>query len=136
MLTLALAYIEANSTNNWDAGGLYIITIILDFMILGSVFLMNREQHLLSKVAEECSEIAQIAIKAQLFCFYSHYPDQPEITNLDHLIVEINDLLAVISMIDKDIVDKIQFGNDKQKAKMLKVEKYLELSQERGRTEV
>jgi NTP pyrophosphatase (non-canonical NTP hydrolase) len=92
---------------------------------------MTREEHLLIILAEECNEVAQRAAKALRFKLTDpdgKEPNQPY-TNKDRLILEINDLLAVIEMVfgEQDIVSQM-LKDDKKK----KVEKYLELSKKLG----
>jgi len=92
---------------------------------------MTREEHLLVILAEECNEVAQRVAKALRFKLVDpngSEPNQPY-TNKDRLILEINDLLAVIEMIfeDQDIVSTMLKNDKKQK-----VEKYLKLSKELG----
>jgi NTP pyrophosphatase (non-canonical NTP hydrolase) len=92
---------------------------------------MTREEHLLVILAEECNEVAQRASKALRFGLKDpdgSEPGQPY-TNKDRLILEINDLLAVIEMVfgEQDIVSQM-LKDDKKK----KVEKYLELSRKLG----
>lgn len=92
---------------------------------------MTREEHLLIILAEECNEVAQRAAKALRFKLNDPEgtePNQPY-TNKDRLILEINDLLAVIEMIfgEQDIISSM-LKDDKKK----KVEKYLELSKKLG----
>jgi hypothetical protein len=92
---------------------------------------MTREEHLLIILAEECNEVAQRAAKALRFGLKDpdgSEPGQPY-TNKDRLILEINDLLAVIEMVfgEQDIVSQM-LKNDKKD----KVKKYLELSKKLG----
>lgn len=96
---------------------------------------MNVEQFLLGKIAEEAGEIAKEALKAQQFGLESYHPDDPaRVTNRERLISELNDLLAVVTMLEPNIHDLIQPGNYAQRDKVLKVNRYLRLSQELGRT--
>lgn len=62
---------------------------------------MNRTQHLLSKLAEECSEVAQIAIKTALFGMDDVWPPF-NITNLKRIHAELNDIMAIIDMLNKE----------------------------------
>lgn len=97
--------------------------------------MMTREQYLLGKIAEEASEIAQIALKAQQFGFDSYHPARPADTNLKLLKAEVNDLLAVLLMLGEPIAPYIFFNNEAQQDKQRKVRKYYELSQRLGRVE-
>jgi len=93
---------------------------------------MTREEHLLTILMEECAEVTQRASKALRFGLTDPAgtePDQPY-TNKDRLLLEINDLQAVIEMV---------FGSEGRyyspmllQDKKEKVEKYLELSEKLG----
>lgn len=92
---------------------------------------MTKEEHLLIILAEECNEVAQRVAKALRFKLNDPEgmePNQPY-TNKDRLILEINDLLAVIEMVfeDEDIV-----SSTLKEYKKSKVKKYLELSKKLG----
>ena len=96
---------------------------------------MTREEHLLIILAEECNEVAQRAAKALRFGLKDpdgSEPGQPY-TNKDRLILEINDLSAVIEMVfgKQEIISQM-LKDDKKK----KVEKYLELSKKLGTLDV
>lgn len=59
---------------------------------------MNYREYLLSKLAEEASEIAQIAIKSQVFGFDSVDPRENGENNLEKLEKELLDLFAVLRL--------------------------------------
>lgn len=85
---------------------------------------MNQLQHLLVKLAEEGSEIAQIALKTAQFGPTETMPGQP-FDNFERCHQEIDDLFAVIEMLN----EQYQFGyapsRDRIDAKKAKVQKYL-----------
>ncbi|WP_151732542.1 hypothetical protein [Acinetobacter ursingii] len=56
---------------------------------------MTHEQFLLLKLAEEASEIAQIALKTAQFGMTEKHPDM-ELNNKERIHLELNDLLAVV----------------------------------------
>lgn len=56
---------------------------------------MTHEQFLLMKLAEEASEIAQIALKTAQFGMTEKHPDLP-LNNKERIHLELNDLLAVV----------------------------------------
>ena len=61
---------------------------------------MNYQQYLLTKLAEEASEVSQNALKACLFGYESKDPREINgQTNLEKLINEINDLMAVLYLL-------------------------------------
>jgi len=87
---------------------------------------MTKQDHLLTVLIEECSEVQKIACKALRFGLDDANPAS-KITNLDDLTHEINDLLAVIKLL------KIPEIAEKQARKHAKVAYWLEYSKERGR---
>ncbi len=62
---------------------------------------MAHEQHLLTKLAEEGSEISQIALKTVQFTMNEKREGQP-FTNKERIHQEINDLLGVIRILNRD----------------------------------
>ena len=73
---------------------------------------MNQLQHYLTKLAEECAEVAQIALKTQL-------------SNFERVHLELDDLWAMV----EELNDKFGFGytpnRERIEAKKAKVRKYL-----------
>lgn len=94
------------------------------------------EQHLLSKISEECGEVVQEVSKAMLHGLEDKKPKQ-ELTNKQKLENELCDLIAVARMcVDRGILDIDEiFNNDKMDIKITKVEKWLKYSQDNGNTE-
>lgn len=87
---------------------------------------MNRIEHLLGKIAEECAEIAQRAAKAQQFGLDEVEPKQ-DYNNAERINHEFNDLLGVMELVQKELygwqvgtVDRARI-----EAKKAKVEKFL-----------
>ena len=62
---------------------------------------MNRTEHLLSCLAEECAEVAQRVSKALRFGLDEVQPGQPH-TNAQRIGQEFNDLLAVVEMLEEE----------------------------------
>ncbi len=60
---------------------------------------MNLQQHLLGKLAEEGTEVGQIALKTQQFGFDEKCPGQP-FTNAERTHQEIDDLMAIVEMLN------------------------------------
>ena len=93
---------------------------------------MNKEQHLLCKLAEECAELGKDAIKASVFGMDDQWQDLP--SNRDAIINEFNDICGVMEMIfDTYINDLISYSGIKDKKE--KLERYMQYSRERGRLE-
>lgn len=60
---------------------------------------MNKLQHLLLKLSEECNEVGQIASKCMQFGLLERHPDLTE-NNKQRLHAELNDLFAIIEMLN------------------------------------
>lgn len=88
----------------------------------------NRQKHLLVIMMEECGEIVQGASKILRFGHNSYHPGSNE-TNEEHVLKEINDLLAVIEMTVgvpiEEVIDRELMAEKKER-----VEKYLEVSKQ------
>ncbi len=93
---------------------------------------MDREQHLLLKLMEECSELAQDAAKAIQFGAHKQCP--VGISNHAHMQREFNDVLAIIDMLNDDGMD---LHRDPKLIceKINKIEKYALRSEECGQLE-
>ena len=92
---------------------------------------MNRKEHLLTILSEECIEIAKEISKALRFGLEDHHPTQVG-TNSKKINDEYNDLLGVMQMLINEGHLKIEVDPLKIQAKMEKVEKYLKYSEEHG----
>lgn len=88
---------------------------------------MNRLEHLLFILAEECAEVAQRASKAARFGMDEVEPGQ-SLNNAQRLMVEVNDLYAALKMLDDEGVIYPNPDFDAIDAKIAKVEKFLEYS--------
>lgn len=98
--------------------------------------LMNREEHLLSIVAEECAEVAHSVSKAMRFGMVEVEPGQTE-TNASRIQSEYCDLMAAMQMLgecDKEIYKGWDTTRLEKhlKDKKAKVEKFLKYSAMRG----
>ena len=92
---------------------------------------MNYQQYLLIKLAEEASELAQIALKTAQFGLYSTCQTTNE-TNIQRVTAEYNDVIAIAEMINTEIYDNLERDTYLVDAKRQKVMKYLEYSKEAG----
>lgn len=90
---------------------------------------MNRREHLLVILGEECAEVIQDAAKALRFGLDEGR--DIEVTNAERLKTEVNQLLAVIEMLDEEGVD-LRDDFIVQRKKREKVEEYLEYSKQCG----
>ncbi|ENX00476.1 hypothetical protein F900_02147 [Acinetobacter modestus] len=95
---------------------------------------MTHEQFLLMKLAEEASEIAQIALKTAQFGMTEKHPDMA-LNNKERIHLELNDLLAVVD----ELNTWAKFGfKENYAAKINKIEKlnkYLGYSVSLGKVE-
>lgn len=95
---------------------------------------MTHEQFLLMKLAEEASEISQIALKTAQFGMTEKHPDMV-LNNKERIQVELNDLLAVVD--ELNTWAQFDFKED-YVAKITKIEKlntYLGYSIQLGKVE-
>lgn len=95
---------------------------------------MNRAEHLLSILAEECAEVAQRVSKVLRFGPEETEPGKPQ-TNADRVMAEYHDLQAAIAMLqDEGVLPVVRNGVVVERilAKRAKVEQYLAYSSECG----
>jgi hypothetical protein len=92
---------------------------------------MTEQEHLLVILAEECAEVSQRATKALRFGLTDPKGTEPQqpFDNQTRLLIEINDLLAVIDMLFEEMEYKSELL---QSSKKEKVKKYLKLSEKLG----
>lgn len=89
---------------------------------------MTREQFLLCKLAEEAAELAKEAMKTQQFGMLSSHPKYTG-TNANRISEELNDLLAVIDMMNEECEDFFWTPDEEAiERKVEKIEKYYELT--------
>ncbi|WP_347989459.1 hypothetical protein [Methylomonas sp. AM2-LC] len=88
---------------------------------------MNRLEHLLFILSEECSEVAQRASKAARFSMDEVQPGQ-DLTNEERIFEEMNDVLAIYEMIVTERQGKCGLSRTKIEAKKQKVERFLNYS--------
>jgi NTP pyrophosphatase (non-canonical NTP hydrolase) len=91
---------------------------------------MNRREHLYTILQEECAEIIQCVSKIKRFGLTNTQPASGKL-NLEILNDEVNDLVAMLHMLEQDGVP-IVINSAKIDAKKAKVEKYLEISKKAG----
>jgi hypothetical protein len=96
--------------------------------------MMNRIEHLLWILSEECDEVGQRTSKAARFGLDEVEPEQ-ELTNEARIMYELNDVVAVVEMLQAEGALKTSLDREKVEAKKLKVEKYLLHSKKCGTLE-
>ena len=85
---------------------------------------MNQLQHLLTKLAEEGSEVAQIALKTQQFGPSESMPGQT-LNNFERCHHELDDLWAIVEMLNEQFGFEYSPSRERIEVKKLKVRKYL-----------
>lgn len=90
---------------------------------------MNRQEHLLVILSEECAELSKEVSKALRFGLNDYAPLSSE-TNAQRIVAEFNDLVAVFRMLsENNIFNPDDLLNDKSiRDKKEKVERYLTYS--------
>ena len=89
---------------------------------------MNKTDYLLTVMAEECAEVQKVACKALRFGLDDINPATKK-TNLEELQHEVNDLLAVLRLLD------IKNDEDVQQQKVAKLVYWMRYSETRGKLE-
>lgn len=94
---------------------------------------MNTEQYLLMKLAEECTEVAQIAMKCMAFGLQETQTGGDK-TNAERLYGELNDILAHIRMLNDYTDGNFCFtpSEEAQNAKEAKVWHYYDYARSIG----
>ena len=95
---------------------------------------MNKTEHLLTCLMEECAEIQKATAKALRFGLDDHAPNSSS-TNAEDIAAEIIDLVAVIEMLREENIIPSICDNDSKIAieqKKEKVKKYMNYAKERG----
>lgn len=97
---------------------------------------MNKQEYLLTKLAEECAEVAQRCTKALTFGLHEKQPGQ-EHTNLFRMMDEIEDFLIITELMATSPEFQLQAwerGTDRisLEEKQAKVEKYMQYSRDLG----
>lgn len=86
---------------------------------------MNRIEHLLTVLSEECAEVSQRACKAARFGMSEVQPGQDD-DNKRRLELEVADLIAVVEILDLDVRVK------DVEAKKKKLKKYMAYAEKLG----
>jgi len=93
---------------------------------------MNRTDHLLWNIAEECAEVAQRASKAARFSINEVQPGQ-EFSNGDRILHEYADLVAVIEMLTEEgVLNMPKDFKQRVENKKTRFNKFLERSKQYG----
>lgn len=91
---------------------------------------MNTTEYLLSCLIEECAEVIQRATKAQRFGLHEVQPEQ-QLTNEERLAIELDDLTGTLELLAEHGV-RLPPSSERVRAKILKVEKFMDYSRQLG----
>lgn len=95
---------------------------------------MSKTQHLLNKLADEGLEVAQAALKTQLFGKGEVMPGQ-SLNNFERVHAELDDLMAAIEMLNEECGFGYTQNRNMIEAKKQKVLGYMQFSINLGQTE-
>lgn len=97
---------------------------------------MNRKEHLLIILAEECSEVIKDITKSLRFGLDDYNPlDENKVTNKENIVNELNDLIAVADMLKEERIIEPFINQEKIDKKKQKVNHYLNYSKHKGTLE-
>lgn len=92
---------------------------------------MNRTEHLLTCLAEECAEVAQRVSKALRFGLDEVQPGQAQ-TNRHRIVDELSDLLSVaVILADERVIPRFPMDDEMVANKLAKIERFMAISRER-----
>lgn len=91
---------------------------------------MNKIEHLLVCLMEECAEVQQSTSKALRFTLDDHYPEHLPVIEMIRL--ELADLVAVVQMLKAEGVDLMAFPQSAVINKKKKMQKMMEYAREQG----
>ena len=92
---------------------------------------MNRTEHLLTCLAEECAEVQQAVAKALRFGLGDGYPGALT-TNAQDISHEFSDVLAIIEMLEAENLIERQHDTHAIERKKGRVLAFMEYAEERG----
>lgn len=93
---------------------------------------MDREQYLLCKLAEECSEVIKECMKAQLYGLDSEWHGE---TNRERLAAELKQVMTTAELLFEDDPLEIHPSLLEWQKRVHKMKKYLEYSKECGKVD-
>lgn len=93
---------------------------------------MNRREHLLTCLSEECHEVGQRVSKALRFGLTEVQQGQP-LNNADRIAEELRDLIAVAKILEAEgAIEGFDPNLDQILAKREKIESYMQISRREG----
>lgn len=92
---------------------------------------MNRLQFLLTKLAEEGTEVAQIALKTSQFGMKEKHPDLAQ-NNEQRIKAELNDLLTIVHLLNEEFDFNFEENEIHRQIKLDKLNKFYRYSKDLG----
>lgn len=93
---------------------------------------MTEDEHFLTCLAEECTEVGQRVAKALRFGLAEVQAGQP-LTNAERIVEELRDLLAVtVILSDRGLIPAAYVTTDTIRAKEAKIRKFMAISRQHG----
>jgi len=94
--------------------------------------MMNKQEHYLTCLAEECNEVAQRVSKALRFGL-AEVQDGQGLNNAERISVELNDLLAVAEILhEMGVIPAYQPTVADRQAKFMRIEKFMPIGRKHG----
>ena len=95
---------------------------------------MTKQENLLIKLSEECSEVGKAVSKALLYGLDDGYPGS-DITNAQDIENELHDILAVVEMFYADQGLKFKVDSEKIRKKKDKIRMWMDYAKQCGKLE-
>lgn len=93
---------------------------------------MNRSEHLLTCLSEECVEVAKEVSKALRFSLDEQYVSS-DYTNRERVVKELKDVLCLIEICRAEgIIPAVHVTENEVADKLTKIERYMEISRAYG----
>ena len=93
---------------------------------------MNKQEYLLTCIAEECGELQHAIFKMLRFGTEDRHPDGGD-TNVENFFKELTDLVAVIDLAEQEgVLPEVQTPEQGIQAKQEKVLEFMEYSEVQG----
>lgn len=92
---------------------------------------MNKIEHLLTCLSEECAELQQAVSKALRFGLEDGHPEKAT-TNEDDIKKELTDIMAVVEMLELEGILRFRATDSDVVEKANKVKKYMDYARKRG----
>lgn len=92
---------------------------------------MNRSEHLLTCLSEECAKVQKAVAKAQRFGLSNYHPEKA-ITNAQEIAKECCDVIAIIEMLEEEGIIEKSGTLQAIEGKKIRVNAYMAVAKECG----